>query len=238
VDGNLDDWAGADWILIDSRTGQVGDWGRVKMTTEAALAVAGDRLFLAFRTDDPNLLRNAGRSLPHLFKTGGALDLMIGADPKADAGRRTAAAGDARLVVTRVEGRTAAVLYRPMAPREGREPTLFSSPLRTIAFDRVDDVSRDVTLASAVTKNKEGNRDVGLFEVSVPLALLGLAPRPGLAVRGDVGVLRGNGFLTLDRVYWSNKATGLTSDEPSEAELTPHLWGRLEFAAEAPAGKP
>jgi hypothetical protein len=33
----------------------------------------------------------------------------------------------------------------------------------------------------------------------------------------------------VHRVYWTNKATGLTSDIPSEAELTPHLWGKWEF---------
>ena len=31
------------------------------------------------------------------------------------------------------------------------------------------------------------------------------------------------------RVYWTNKATGITSDVPSEATLTPLLWGRIEI---------
>jgi hypothetical protein len=35
----------------------------------------------------------------------------------------------------------------------------------------------------------------------------------------------------LHRVYWSNKATGLTSDVPSEAMLTPQLWGTWQFVA-------
>ena len=33
---------------------------------------------------------------------------------------------------------------------------------------------------------------------------------------GDVGVLLGNGFETLQRTYWSNKASGLVSDLPSD----------------------
>ena len=45
----------------------------------------------------------------------------------------------------------------------------FSSPWRTITFDRVDDVSESVTLAGA-----EGN-----YEISVPLSSLGLKPQPG-----------------------------------------------------------
>lgn len=235
VDGNLDDWAQAPWALIDQRTGQVGDWGRVGLKTEAAVAVAGDRLYAAVKADDPNLLRNAGTSLPHLFKTGGAIDLMIGTDPAADPQRAKAVAGDVRLLVARVKDKTVAVLYRPVAPGAAAERVVFASPLRSLAFDRVDDVSERVALASTVTKNKEKNRDVGLIEISVPLEVLGLKPRPGQTLRADVGVLRGNGFRTLHRVYWSNKAAGLTSDEPSEAELTPQLWGRWQFVAEKTA---
>ena len=69
----------------------------------------------------------------------------------------------------------------------------------------------------------------GDYELSIPLKTLGLKPKAGEAIRGDVGVLRGDGFQTLQRSYWSNKATGLTSDVPSEAMLTPHLWGKWEF---------
>jgi len=236
VDGNLDDWAQAQWALIDQRTGQVGDWGRVGLKTEAAVAIAGDRLYAAFKADDPNLLRNAGTSLAHLFKTGGAIDLMIGTDPAADPRRAKAVAGDVRLLVARVKDKTVAVLYRPVAPGAAAERVVFASPLRSLAFDRVDDVSGRVTLASTVTKNKEKNRDVGLIEISVPLEVLGLKPQPGRPIRADVGVLRGNGFRTLHRVYWSNKAAGLTSDEPSEAELTPQLWGQWQFVAEKAAG--
>jgi len=64
------------------------------------------------------------------------------------------------------------------------------------------------------------------------LATLGLAAKSGGNLRGDLGILRGNGFQTLQRVYWSNKATAIVSDVPSEAEITPALWGRLEFVTE------
>jgi len=69
----------------------------------------------------------------------------------------------------------------------------------------------------------------GNFEISIPLATLGLKPQPGQKLKGDIGILRGNGFQTVQRVYWSNKASGIVADVPSEAELTPKLWGRLEF---------
>ncbi|MBE3071175.1 MAG: hypothetical protein IMZ66_13150, partial [Planctomycetes bacterium] len=223
VDGGLDDWAAAKWVTIDRRSKQQGDWGRSEQKAEAALAVAGDRLYAAYRTGEPNMLNNAGTSLPNLFKTGGGLDLMIGTDPKADPARPRAVAGDLRLLVAVVKGKPVAVLYRPVAPGGGGEGVHFASPLRTITFDRVDDVTGDLAFAAG----KDGE-----FEISIPLATLGLKPEPGMVLRGDVGLLRGSEFQTTQRAYWTNKATGLTSDIPSEAELTPRLWGRFAFAPE------
>ena len=71
---------------------------------------------------------------------------------------------------------------------------------------------------------KDGN-----YEISIPLATLGLRADVGATIKGDLGVLRGDGFQTMQRVYWSNKATGITADVPSEAELTPQLWGSWRF---------
>jgi hypothetical protein len=220
VDGRLDDWADAAWVTIDQRITKVGDWGSRPDVTSAAVAVAGDRLYVAFRTSDPALLRNTGESVPMLFKTGGALDLMIGAKPAADPNRRDPVEGDLRLLVTMAKGgKPLAVLYRPVVPGT-KEPVPFSSPWRTVKIDRVDDVSKDVELAA----DKDGS-----YEFSVPLAMLGLQARAGLLIRGDVGILRGDGFRTIQRVYWQNKATGITSDVPSEAALAPLLWGRWQF---------
>ena len=144
---------------------------------------------------------------------------MIGADPQADPQAATSRSRATCGCWSRmVKGKTLAVLYRPVVPGT-KDPVPFSSPWRTITIDRVDDVSDQVQLAGA-----EGN-----YEFSVPLAVLGLQAGAGPALRGDLGVLRGNGFQTLQRVYWSNKATGLTSDVPSEAMLTPQLWGIWRF---------
>jgi hypothetical protein len=220
VDGKLEDWPDAQWAAIDTRgVGAFFDSKSKPFDVRAALAVAGDRLYAAYRTDDPALLRNSGDPIAP-FKTGGALDLMLGTDPKADSGRRGPVEGDLRLLVTQVEGKTRAVLYRAVVPGTQR-PVAFSSPWRTLTLDEVRDVSDQVRLAGA-----EGN-----YEFSVPLAALGLLPAPGLTLRGDVGILRGNGFQTVHRVYWHNKATGITSDVPSEAELTPQLWGTWRFEA-------
>lgn len=231
VDGDLADWTDAAWVTIDSRTNQVGDWGHEELKTRAALCVAGDRLYAAFKTGDAGLLRNTGEALPMLFKTGGALDLMLGTDPAANPKRDKPVAGDLRLVVTMVKGKPLAALYRAVAPNSPN-PVPFSSPWRTVTFDRVDDVSAELQLAAGGEKDPKKKGEHGLFEMSVPLSILGLKPEAGKSIKGDVGLLRGNGFQTMQRVYWQNKATGLISDVPGEAMLTPQLWGKLQFVVQ------
>jgi hypothetical protein len=218
VDGALDEWRAAEWVEIDtSGRGANFNSDARPYSFHGAVAAADGRLYAAWDTSEAKLLRNSGESPDLLFKTGGALDLMIASDPEADPGRRTAAAGDKRLLVTRVDGRTRAVLYTavvPGTPEDARTP--FRSPWRTLFFDRVEDVSDRVELAD------DGK---GAYEISVPLDVLGLSPAPGLRHGLDIGILRGTGTETTARVYWSNKATGITADVPSEAELQPAFWG-------------
>jgi hypothetical protein len=222
VDGKLDDWAGAAWATIDkSGVAAFFDSNSKPYNVSATVAVAGDRLYAAFRTGDANLLQNSGETPLAPFKSGGGLDLMLGADPHADDARQNPAPGDLRLLVTLIGGKPRGLVYRPVVPGTN-QAVPFSSPWRTVTIDRVDDVSDQLRFAAS-----DGN-----YELSIPLAVLGLKPAPAQAIRADLGVLRGNGFQTLHRVYWSNKATGITSDVPSEAALAPSLWGRWVFQRE------
>jgi hypothetical protein len=217
ADGDLTEWPDEAWVPIADPEGPLAkSLGRV----DAAAAVANGHLHLAFRTGDAALQTNTGESSPTLFATGGALDLMLATDARADARRTEPAPGDLRLVVTRVAGKTRAVLYRPKVLASGRtRPVPFSSPWRTITMDDVADVSDAVALA------QKG----GAYELSVPLATLGLRAAPDLELRGDVGILRGDGTRTIQRLYWQNKSTSTISDIPTEATLTPALWGRFRF---------
>jgi hypothetical protein len=210
VDGTLDDWKSAQFVAIDA----------VSNGASGAVAVAGDRLYAAWKTGDGKLLQNSGELPAAPFKTGGALDLMIGADAKANPGRANPVAGDVRLLVTQANGKTLAVLYRAVVPGT-KEPVPFSSPWRTITLDKVDDVSAQVQLAG-----KDGN-----YEISIPLSVLGLQPATGQTISGDIGILRGDGAQTTSRTYWSNKASNITADVPSEAQLAPQLWGKWQFVA-------
>lgn len=222
VDGHVDEWL-TNWVEIDKSGSRAWFNSNTRpYNIRGAVAVSGNKLFAAWQTDDPNLLRNTGDIPTALFKTGGTLELMIGTDPKANPSRTAPVAGDIRLVVTKVNGKTRALVYRPVAPGSPTPTVPFSSPWRTISFDRVDDISDKIQFAA------DGN---GNYEISVPLDIIGLAPHPGLRIQGDIGILRGNGSVTLARAYWSNKATGIVSDVPSEAELTPSLWGVWEFCS-------
>jgi hypothetical protein len=222
IDGKLNDWSQASWADIDKRG--VKGYFNSKATpydVTGALTIANGRLYAAFRTGNPNLVNNSGEMPQAPFKTGGALDIMIGtANSKADPNRRTPVAGDCRLLISVINGKPQALLYRavvPGTPTEDKVP--FSSPSRTITFDRVDNISNQLKFASS-----EGN-----YELSIPLSALDLPPNDGLKIKGDIGILRGDKGETTSRIYWSNKATGITADVPSEAMLSPDLWGTFIF---------
>ena len=118
----------------------------------------------------PTCLQNSGETPLAPFKTGGGLDLMIGADPRADDARQNPVQGDLRLLVTLVQGKPRGLIYRPVVPGT-KEPVPFSSPWRTITIDRVDDVSDAVAV-----RGRRGQ-----------LRVLDPAGRPGSEARGRPG---------------------------------------------------
>jgi hypothetical protein len=223
MNGNPDSLAGdIHWAQIDHRgTAAYFNSNNKPYDVQGAVMIADGKLFALWKTSDPQLLKNSGEIENAPFKTGGALDLMIGTDPKADTKRIQPVAGDLRLLVTQVNSKTKAVLYRAVVPGTPiSQRVRFYAPWNGISFDSVTDVSNQVQLAV------DGKGD---FEVAVPLDLLGLMPQDGLKIKGDIGILRGDGAQTTQRIYWNNKATAIVSDVPTEAMLTPGLWGIWEF---------
>jgi lysophospholipase L1-like esterase len=224
VDGALDDWpATTDWASIDRR-GVKANFNSNSKPYEAAAAatIAGGRLFAAWRTTEKNLLVNSGETANAPFKHGGCLDIMLATDAAAPADRAAPVPGDLRLLVTRQKDKPLALVYRAKVPGT-KDPVPFSSPWRTVNIDAVDDVSESIELAT------DG---AGNYELSVPLDVLGWRPQPGGAFKADIGLLRGANGQTMQRVYWANKATAITADVPSEAELTPKLWGKWKIVRE------
>ncbi|MBP5234127.1 MAG: hypothetical protein J6333_12070, partial [Planctomycetes bacterium] len=222
IDGKFDDWKNVAQVEIDQRgTAAYFDSAAQAYNVTGKMAVDGKNLYACWDSNDRDLLRNSGEMPVALFKTGGCLDVMIATNPAADPNRRAPVAGDTRLLVTKVKDQVKAYIYRqvvPGTPADKKVP--FSSPWRTINFDEARDVSGEVRLAD------DGQ---GRFEVAVPLKVLGLAPKEGVRFKGDMGILRGNGSTTTARIYWANKATMITEDVPSEAELLPGFWGNVVF---------
>ena len=209
VDGKLDEWPAA--------TARA----RLDHRASCALRVVGDTLYLAFRTGDPDALRNSATNRHFLFKHGGALDLHIRPENLA-AGFRHVLPQVRRLLIAQVRGQATAVLYFPEtdATPDDRK-VLFESPIGKVRFDAVRDVSGDIQLAGV-----DGN-----FEAAVPLKLLGFdrTPSAGQEALADVGLIRGNGTSNTQRLLWHNTDTLLVSDIPSEARLVPANWGRFRF---------
>ena len=170
-------------------------------------------LYLAYRVfarfDHP---RNAGQDDRLLFKTGDCVDVVL------DNG-----ATGVRLLMTVVGGKPSAVLYeKTVAGTQAASRVPFSSPWRTIFFDRVSK-PEGVVVAS-------GPMPGGfIIEAKVPWLVLGITPRPGTTLRGDFGILSADngGTMCVARHYWNNTATNLVNDVPGEAELTPKLWGDI-----------
>jgi hypothetical protein len=69
-----------------------------------------------------------------------------------------------------------------------------------------------------------------IVTAAIPLADLHLKPRPGMAIRGDVGFISSNAAGTIDvaRTYWANQHTNLVNDMPLEAWFSPELWGEFK----------
>jgi hypothetical protein len=221
LQGRYDDWSSADWQMIDERR-------RIR----GAMLVHGDTLYIAYHADTDRLLNNhLSDGWEHAFATGGGLDLMVRTRPSQErpepANRHrdeeTAAVGDVRLLITRagdaINGPVVAVRYEQKCDDGKRQPVEFISPVGRVEMESVTNVSEHVRLF----QNGE------LYEVAVPLHVLGIEPRPGMETIGDLGVLIGDGRDTYARLYWNNGYAGIATDVPSEARLTPEYWGEWVF---------
>ena len=70
----------------------------------------------------------------------------------------------------------------------------------------------------------------GLFTLRAVLPLSSIAKKLPAETRFDVGRITGDpsGTVSVERIYWSNKATALMSDRPTQAGVEPRLWGKAK----------
>ena len=184
----------------------------------------GANLYFAY-TCRPNgsSMANKGTDPATLFETGGAWDLMLQTAPRADPARKGPARGDVRLLFAEMGGKAVCVKYdydNPAAPPSARR--VFESPVGRLA-------ASSVAVEPRVTTWIEKG---GLWTVRavIPFEVLGWKKAPA-ETRADVGRVNGDpaGATAVRRDYWSNKATSLMSDRPSQAGVEPRLWGTFRF---------
>ena len=203
IDGKLNEWVANRWAAINTKS-------------LFQLGLDGDKLVVAYQTDQNQLLLNSAAEFPFAFTQGGGLDLMLRTSGTDES--RSAKPGDIRLFVTKKNGQILAVLYRQKAFIAGNRQ-VFASPVGQVTFDDVQDVSKYVEVAS----------DGANYEFFIPLSLLGLKDPAGKSFRGDVGMVLSDGVRARARIYWHNKWDSMCADVPNEARLNPGQWGLFRF---------
>ncbi len=178
--------------------------------------------------------RNAGKQWDRMFKTGAAVDLMLGLDDRADAARRAPVAGDKRILASLLDGKPVVVLYDavvPEAPADQRWEV--TSPVAQLTFDVVRRLPEaGLTVAPLLAVATLPDSVIGyIVELTIPLGSIGLKPATDTRIRFDWGILETDepGASVLRRAYWSNQTTSTLADAPSEARLEPDLWGWALF---------
>lgn len=214
-------------VVVD---GDAGEWNFDSATMadddlRFRMAYDADNLYLCYDVRNHGPMKNTGNDWRRYFKTGASVDLQMGTDPAADPNRKSAVAGDFRLLMTVAEGKPVAVLYRPLAPGAPKSEALdIHTMVFRAEFDQVIKLSR-ARLACASHDNGY------VFEASIPLKELGLVIKKDTRMKIDWGVLETDedGNDVLRRLYWANKLTAILSDEAAEALLHPDLWGFVRF---------
>ena len=216
VDGRLNEW---------KRTAFVELKGAGEHTGLVSLTWDQERLMLAYIVRGRPQLQNSGKDWSLLFKSGDSVDLQLGTNPNADPKRATPAPGDWRFSLSRFQDQPITVLYRYRVPGSpASERKTFASPVGSVVIDSVERINGDIKIA----RLKGGY----VVEAAIPWKNLHTAPPvAGTSWRGDLGILfasQGGGGVA-ERLYWSNRDTGLISDVPGEIRLRPALWGEIRF---------
>jgi len=228
IDGGLNDWPEDAFVIIHDYWMRGAHLSKFITYAKGALAYDDKNLYVAAWTLDENGLKNAGDDKTMLFKSGDALDIALGTDPKADPKRRSPGEGDLRILISMVKGQPKAILYRfKVADAAGEKRVTFKSPVGQTDVDEVTEITgAEIKIKPSMHKDG-GGWDL---EAAIPWAQLGVpAPRVGERLRGDIGILQSdqNGVKTVGRLYWAGKSQTVVSDAPSEARATPSLWGDL-----------
>ena len=175
-------------------------------------------LFVRVSVKDGTPLQNRSGVPEMLFKGGDAVSLVFGKSGNDG--------GEQRIILSRVNGKPLAVLYRPKS--DVKQPYTFKSPISTETFDYVAPLS----LAKVVfTQSQTGY----VAEINVPWNVLGYPPVAGRSIPFDAQVIfsDGAGSANASCIWWRSASAEAhaNNDVPTEARLYPDQWGRLTLEA-------
>ena len=183
-------------------------------------------LFFAWHVTGAGDCRSTAADFRHHPRSGGSVFVYLGADPDAPLDRTAPATGDARILITVVDGRPEAVLYRPVAPDAPRDQ----------GWDVYTEVGGDSHFDQAVRLEdarvaKTGGRDDYTVEAAVPLSSLGMqVPPENTVIKFDWGVIAADpGGRSRNRYAWTDEVGTDIADLPTETRLHPDRWGYLRF---------
>ncbi len=182
-------------------------------------------LYLLVTVVDSSPMKNStGSSDPAMMLKGGdAVGFCFG--PVGGKGQNQ------RILTAMLEGRPAAVAYRPDSER--KRPYTFASPVSTLV---INDVAPILEVKVAMIPASQGYA-VG---VAIPWTVLGFTPRDGLTFPFDVQVIFSDpgGGRNIATAWWHSSGQGplATMDLPTEAQLYPDQRGTARLYSSAPGG--
>ena len=220
ADGTYDEWGAVQPLTICLEGNR---------TAQAQLGYDDANLYVRFQVGDESPFVNTPTDQRLLFKSGDAVEICLATDMTKRASgaqnKQQMRVGDVRIIIARTaEGKLVATRYRYLTP-DAEKPNAFSVETASSGKDTLDDVVPWNDLPMHAVLEKDGY----VVEVAAAWKDLGITPKIGLAVLGDVGVIYGNegGTRNAIRYLWSDKSpeVSINNDIPSEIRIHPNAWG-------------
>lgn len=195
---------------------KVGEPGNPAVWWRAAMGVTGKDLVVMWQVADTSPWKNSEGQFTHAFIGGDAVDVQLDIPGR----------GPVRILGAKVGGKDTVVYWQAQSDKPDN-PVTYSVQNNLTNATPFPVVRR---LDKAELKTATGFSSYTAL-LRVPLADLGLEGVRGKEITGIVGVIYSDpsGTNRASRVYWHNKQTGLVNDVPSEARLTPKLWGPIDI---------
>lgn len=222
ADGRYDEWGPAQPLTLCMEGAR---------TAQAQLGYDDANLYVRFQVADESPFLNTPTDQRLLFKSGDAVELCLATDLEKRAVRgqnqQQMRVGDVRIILARTpEGKLVATRYRYVTA-DKEKPDAFSVETKSSGKDTLD----EVVAWNDLPMNAQVGKDGYVLEAAVPWAALGVTPKGGLALLGDVGVIYGNegGNKNAIRYLWGDKSpeVSINNDIPSEIRIHPNQWGSL-----------